>query len=106
MVIYMRDECKKCNMCIRNKHRSEKETKNLIKRLNVIEGQIKGIRQMLELDRNCDDVLIQVSAVSKSLQSFGNSLLKNHLSTCVVEKIKSNDDKVIDEVMALFKKLY
>ena len=90
-------------MCIRSKHRTEKETKDLIKRLNVIEGQIKGIRQMLELDRNCDDVLIQVS---KSLQSFGNCLLKTHLSTCVVEKIKNDDEKVIDEVMALFKKLY
>lgn len=105
-MIAVKEECKNCKMCIRSKHRTEKETKDLIKRLNVIEGQIKGIRQMLELDRNCDDVLIQVSAVSKSLQSFGNCLLKTHLSTCVVEKIKNDDEKVIDEVMALFKKLY
>ena len=60
---------------------------------------------MLEVDRNCDDILIQVSAVSKSLKSFGNSMLKSHLSTCVVEKIKNEDDEVIDEVMDLFKKL-
>ena len=105
-MIAVKEECKNCKMCIRSKHRTEKETKDLINRLNVIEGQIKGIRQMLEADRNCDDVLIQVSAVSKSLQSFGNCLLKTHLSTCVVEKIKNDDEKVIDEVMALFKKLY
>lgn len=97
--------CENCNKCLRTTHRTEQEKNDLVKRLNVIEGQIKGIKQMLELDRNCDDVLIQVSAVSKSLQSFGNSMLKSHLSTCVVEKIKNDDDKVIDEVMDLFKKL-
>ena len=97
--------CENCNKCLRTTHRTEQEKNDLVKRLNVIEGQIKGIKQMLELDRNCDDVLIQVSAVSKSLQSFGNFMLKSHLSTCVVEKIKNDDDKVIDEVMDLFKKL-
>ena len=90
---------------MRATHRTEKEKNDLVKRLNVIEGQIKGIKQMLEVDRNCDDILIQVSAVSKSLKSFGNSMLKSHLSTCVVEKIKNEDDEVIDEVMDLFKKL-
>ena len=102
----MLKSCGNCNKCIRTKHRTEKEKSDLVKRLNVIEGQIKGIKQMLELDRNCDDVLIQVSAVSKSLQSFGNSMLKSHLSTCVVEKIKNDDTEVIDEVMDLFKKLH
>ena len=97
--------CENCNKCMRTTHRTQKEKNDLVKRLNVIEGQIKGIKQMLELDRNCDDVLIQVSAVSKSLKSFGNSMLKSHLSTCVVEKIKNDDSEVIDEVMDLFKKL-
>ena len=101
----MLKNCENCKKCIRNTHRTEKERNDLVKRLNVIEGQIKGIKQMLELDRNCDDVLIQVSAVSKSLKSFGNSMLKSHLSTCVVEKIKNDDNEVIDEVMDLFKKL-
>ena len=101
----MLKNCENCKKCIRNTHRTEKERNDLVKRLNVIEGQIKGIKQMLELDRNCDDILIQVSAVSKSLKSFGNSMLKSHLSTCVVEKIKNDDTEVIDEVMNLFKKL-
>lgn len=101
----MLKNCENCKKCIRNTHRTEKERNDLVKRLNVIEGQIKGIKQMLELDRNCDDILIQVSAVSKSLKSFGNSMLKSHLSTCVVEKIKNDDNEVIDEVMDLFKKL-
>lgn len=101
----MLKNCENCKKCIRNTHRTEKERNDLVKRLNVIEGQIKGIKQMLELDRNCDDILIQVSAVSKSLKSFGNSMLKSHLSTCVVEKIKNDDNEVIDEVMNLFKKL-
>lgn len=102
----MREECKNCGMCMNSFHRTEKETQDLIKRLNVIEGQIKGVRQMLESERKCEDVLIQVSAITKSLQSFGNILLKSHLETCVTKKILSGENKAIDEAMDLFKKLY
>lgn len=106
MVIYMREECKKCGMCMNSFHRTSKETNDLVKRLNVIEGQIKGVRQMLEYERKCEDVLIQVSAITKSLQSFGNTLLKSHLETCVTKKILNGENNAIDEAMDLFKKLY
>ena len=84
---------------------SEEEKKKLTKRLNIIEGQLKGIRQMLEDDRYCQDIVIQISAVDKSLKSLGNEILKSHLSSCVVADIKNNNLEVIDEVVSLFDKL-
>lgn len=92
--------------CIRKKNRSEEEKDKLIKRLNIIEGQVKGVKQMIMDDRYCDDVLIQISAINKSLKSLGQEMLKSHLSTCVVEDIKNDNLYIIDEVMELFKRLY
>lgn len=91
--------------CTRLKHRTEDEKNNLIKRLKVIEGQVCGICKMIENDRYCDDVLIQISAVNNSLKSLGTEMLKNHLSTCVVKDIKEDKLEVIDDVMELFSKL-
>lgn len=90
--------------CQKSKHRTEEEKKHLITRLKTIEGQVRGISQMIESDRYCDDVLIQISAVTKSLKSLGNEILKSHLSTCVVEDIKDNQLEIIDEVMELIKR--
>ena len=90
---------------IKLKHRDKIEKSDLIKRLNIIEGQVKGIKQMIENDRYCNDILIQISAVDKSLKSLGNVILKNHLSTCVVEDIKNDKLDVIDEIFNLFAKL-
>ncbi len=89
----------------KTKYRSKEEKEKLINRLSRIEGQIRGIKQMIIEDRYCDDVLIQISASMKSLKSLGNEMLKNHLATCVVEKIKQEDDRVIDEVIDLFSRL-
>lgn len=97
---------KQCDCCTRKKHRTLEEKKMLTKRLNVIEGQVKGIKQMIEDDRYCDDVLIQISAVTKSLKSLGNEMLKSHLSTCVVDDIKNDKLEVIDDVIELFRKLH
>ena len=96
---------KLCEKCTRSKHRTEEEKKSLIRRLNVIEGQVKGIKQMIEEDRYCDDILIQISAVNKSLKSLGYEMLKSHLATCVVEDIKNDKLEVIDDVIDLFEKL-
>lgn len=87
------------------KIRSNDDVKNLIRRLNVIEGQVRGVKQMIENDRYCGDVLIQISAINKSLQSLGNYILKEHMKTCVVQEIKKNNLEVIDEVFDLMKKL-
>ena len=82
--------------------RTEAEKKNLGKRLRVIEGQVRGIINMLEEDRYCDDILIQIAAINKSLNSVGKEVLKSHLQTCVVKEIKNDNLEIIDEVMDLF----
>lgn len=89
----------------RVKHRDEAEKNRFKKRLHIIEGQIKGIGQMIEDDRYCADILIQISAIDKSLKSLGTELLRNHLSTCVVNDIKNEKLEVIDEVIDLVRKL-
>ena len=76
-----------CIGCSKNKHRNDEDKKNLIKRLNRVEGQVRGISKMVEEDRYCEDVLIQISAVINSLRSMSNEMLKSHLSTCVVDEI-------------------
>lgn len=90
---------------IKKKIRSEEEKEALIKRINRIEGQVRGIKQMLENDRYCGDILIQISAIDKSLKSLGNEILKSHLKSCVVTEIKKDNLAIIDEVSNLIKKL-
>ena len=99
------EKCSKCQMCERTTHRSEEEKKNLTKRLNIIEGQIRGVKQMIEDDRYCDDVLIQMSAINKSIESVENSILESHVENCVAFEIQSGNLDIIKEVMELFKRL-
>ena len=94
-----------CSSCSKNKHRNYEDKKNLIKRLSRVEGQVRGISKMVEDDRYCEDVLIQISAVVNSLRSMSNELLKSHLSTCVVDEIKKDNLDVIDDVVSLFNKI-
>ena len=93
-----------CN-CAKHKHREEKEYKSLINRLNRIEGQVRGIKNMIENECYCTDVLVQVSAVNSALGAFSRELLSNHICSCVAEGIKRGDDEVIDELNSLLKKL-
>lgn len=74
----------------------------LITRLNRIEGQVRGIKQMINDDRYCDDILIQISAILNSLKGFSNILLREHLSTKVVEDLKKGKLETVDEVITLF----
>lgn len=101
--------CEKCNKCCsqnrRSTHRTEEEKKKLTKRLNIIEGQVRGINQMIEDDRYCDDVLIQIAAISKSLQALGNSILESHLKSCVAYDIQMGNLEILDDAMKLIKKL-
>ena len=94
-----------CINCTRSKHRTEEEKKYIKKRLKLIEGQVRGISNMIDEDRYCDEVLIQVSAINKSLKSLATKILKSHLETCVVEDIKEGNTEIIDEVIELFKRL-
>lgn len=96
----MKDEC-----CCKIKERSEEEYKDLIHRLNRIEGQIRGIRGMVEKNAYCPDILAQVAAANAALNSFNKVLLGNHIRTCVADDIRQGKDETIDELVALLPKL-
>ena len=97
--------CTHCQDCSKNKHRNEIEKKYLKTRLNTIEGQIRGVSKMVDDDKYCNDILIQLLAINKSIKSLSTDILKGHLSTCVVEDIKKDRLEVIDEVMELIGRL-
>ena len=94
-----------CECCKKKKHREEKEYKLLTNRLNRIEGQVRGVRSMLENDAYCTNILIQVSAIQAALNAFNRELLSNHIHTCVADNIRAGDDSVIDELTATLQKL-
>ncbi|MGE5456271.1 MAG: metal-sensing transcriptional repressor [Ignavibacteriales bacterium] len=94
-----------CHEKDRFKHRTEETKNSLTKRLNIIEGQVRGIKQMIADDRYCSDVLIQLAAINKSIQSIGNSMLKDHIESCVIDEIKAGNNNIVDEVMDLFYRL-
>ena len=96
---------KECGCCHKTKERSEKEYKNLIHRLNRIEGQIRGIRGMVEKDAYCTDILVQVAAVNAALNSFNKVLLANHIKTCVTDDIRAGKEETVDELIATLQKL-
>ena len=89
----------------KTKERSQEEYKNLLKRLNRIEGQIRGIKNMVEKDAYCTDILVQVAAANAALNSFSKVLLANHMRTCVVDDIRAGKDGTIDELVATIQKL-
>lgn len=97
------DSENKC--CHKRKVRSQDEYKDLIHRLNRIEGQVRGIRRMVEEQAYCTDILIQVSAVNSALNSFNKVLLANHIRTCVAEDIKNGKEETIDELVITLQKL-
>lgn len=82
-----------------------KDYQDLIKRLNRIEGQVRGVKKMLEEDRYCVDILTQVSAITCGLNAFNKKLLANHIKSCVVEDIRKGDDGVVDELCETLQKL-
>ncbi len=81
--------------------RTKEEKQNYIKRLNRAEGQIKGIKKMIEEDRECDDIMIQISAVNNALKSLGQEVLLNHMKTCMVEDINNKHYETVEEIMKL-----
>lgn len=95
----------KDNCCHKTKQRSEEEYKSLINRLSRIEGQIRGIRKMVESDTYCTDILTQVSAAQAALNAFNRELLANHIRTCVADDIRSGKDETIDELVQTLQKL-
>ena len=94
-----------CEICNRKKERSSKEYKDLMNRLKRIEGQVRGVENMLESDAYCVDILTQVSAINAALNSFNKVLLGNHIKSCVAENIRAGNDEVIDELVVVLQKL-
>ena len=93
------------NCCEKKRPRSEEELKKLSNRLCRIEGQVRGLREMLQKDVYCVDILTQVSAVNAALNSFSKELLSEHLRTCVAENLREGNDGVVDELVAVLQKL-
>ena len=93
-----------CDGC-RHKHRDSAEYDALIRRLNRIEGQVRGVRGMVEKDAYCTDILTQVSAIQSALNAFSRELLSSHIRSCVVEGIQSGDADVVDELVRTVEKL-
>jgi len=95
-----------CCCSPRHKKRGEQEYKDLMNRLKRIEGQVRGVENMLENDAYCPDILVQVSAISSALNSFNKVLLASHMKSCVVEDIQAGKgDEAIDELAALLQKV-
>lgn len=93
------------NCCDRHTVRSEETNSALISRLNRIEGQVRGIRGMVENDVYCDDILTQISAVRSALDSAARILLESHIKTCVAPKLKENDPDILPEFLKTVSRL-
>ena len=94
-----------CEHCGKMTDRSAAERKKLIHRLNRIEGQIRGIRGMVEKDAYCPEILVQVAAANAALNSFNKVLLASHIRTCVARDIRDGKEETIDELVATLQKL-
>ena len=94
-----------CEACHKHKERTPEEMKALINRLNRIEGQIRGIRGMVEKSAYCPDILVQVAAVNAALHAFNRELLSQHIRTCVAQDIREGHDEVIEELVTTLQKL-
>ena len=92
------------NEC-RTEERSPGEYRNLVNRLSRIEGQVRGIRKMVEKEAYCTDILIQVSAVNAALNSFNKELLADHIKTCVTQDILDGKNDTVDELVIAMQKL-
>ena len=89
----------------RKKQRTEAEYKSLLNRLSRIEGQVRGIRNMVEQDIYCTDILMQVAAVTAALNSFNKELLAAHVRTCVANDIRAGREEAVDELVDVLQKL-
>lgn len=89
----------------KQKHRDGEELRGLLNRLNRIEGQVRGIKAMLEEDRYCVDIFTQVMAVQSALNAFNKVLLSSHIRSCVLEQVQAGNDEVLDELCETIKKL-
>lgn len=95
----------KNNCCEKMTMRAESEKTKLIHRLNRIEGQVRGLKNMVETNGYCTDILVQSAAVNAAINAFNRELISNHINNCVVRDIKNGDMEVVDELVATLQKL-
>ena len=91
--------------CARHTVRGEEQKRRLANRLSRIEGQIRGLRKMIDEDAYCNDVLMQSAAALSALKSFNRELLRSHMEHCVVRDIRDGRDQVVDELMETLERL-
>ena len=91
--------------CHKTKVRSPEELKCLSNRLSRIEGQVRGLQDMLQKDAYCPDILVQSAAVTAAMNAFNRELLANHIRTCVADGIRAGNDEVVDELLKTLQKL-
>ena len=94
-----------CPACCRKTLRTEEQKKKLLNRLSRIEGQVRGVRKMIESDAYCNDVLIQSAAIAAAVDAFNRELLRAHVQSCVVRDIREGHDEVVDELMKTMERL-
>ena len=94
-----------CCAAGKHKDRTDEEVRRLTHRLSRVEGQIRGIKEMLKNDAYCIDILVQVSAATAALNSFSKELLASHIKTCVADNIRQGNDEVVDELVGVLQKL-
>ena len=99
MIKIEKDKC-----CDKKTYRREDEKKKISNRINRIEGQLKGIKKMIQEDAYCNDILIQLSAIENSIRSLSNHILENHLYNCVTRDLKDGKLETLDEIISLFKR--
>ena len=92
------------NDCCKKKMRTEDDKKNIKTRINKIKGQLDGINKMIDDDRYCPDILIQLSAITSAIKSLSTIILDDHLHTCLIKSIQNGDESSIDEITDLFKR--
>lgn len=96
------NDMKEC--CVRTTKRADEDKNAIISRLNRIAGQVQGVKRMIEDDKYCDDVLIQLSAINKSIKSLANLILEKHMYSCVLTNIQNGNTDILSEVANLFKR--
>lgn len=97
--------CGNCAQCERHRERPPEEYKSLMNRLSRVEGQIRGIRAMVEKSAYCPDILMQVAAATAALNAFSRELLASHIRNCVADDIRAGHDETIEELTALLQRL-
>ena len=94
-----KDKC-----CNKKTYRGEDKKKSINNRISRIEGQLKGIKKMIQEDAYCNDVLVQLSAIENSIRSLSNNILENHLYSCVTRDLENGKIETLDEIISLFKR--